>query len=260
MKNKKAMVAGKLITIMIVLVAFVLIVGTIVRFQAKAKGVEAEIACHNSLILKASVKIDLGATDLSTPALCKTLDYDFSARDKEQAMNYFGKKMERCWWIWLEGEYNEIFGSRGWFEGDAPKCFVCSTVAYEKGPEFSRTELLDEMSKLNAKTGGDVLSYIQDKGYTLFLEETYPSDNVYAMIFASNMDQDLFKDIVEAGLWGFVLPGGGGLTNPFAIHKIYYDVFLAEEKPNQENGIWLMSLDRFEQTQPCYYESDVSGN
>lgn len=234
---KKAMAAGQLVTIMIVLIAFVLIAGTITRFQSKLEGQEAELMCKNSLLLKAKTKIEAGSvTAISTPALCKTLDRKFSAKNKEEALDFVSKNMERCWWMWLEGQMNEIFGPRGIFGSDEKtKCFICYSLFYEDGPSFTQTDLLTNLNTLSSRYrgGGSILSYIQENGYVGVLDESYSSGNIFAVVFASNIEESIWKSSFVR-LLGF-------------------------DPPYNQNGIWFTSFNRFEKVQPCYYEPDIAG-
>ena len=238
-KKRKGLAMGQLVIIMLVLVAFFLIAGTIMRFQSKTEGKEAELICHDSLILKAHTKVNLGVKDVSTPALCKTIDREFSAKSKEDAMEYVAKSMERCWWIWLEGRYPEMFGAKGFFGigGDEKtKCFVCSTLHYEEGPSFNKLDLISELGKLNSKHygGGSILSYVQENGYVEVIDETYYSENIYGVVFASNIEESVWLDSFGRSL-GFY-------------------------PPYNQNGLWLVSMNKFEETQPCYYQPGISGN
>ncbi|HLD72097.1 MAG TPA: hypothetical protein VJA23_00780 [Candidatus Nanoarchaeia archaeon] len=234
--KKRGIAAGQLVIIMITLVAFVLIAGTISRFISKAEGKEAEIICHDSLALKANTKLDIGIKDISTPALCKTLDKKFSASTQEEAMDFMALAMERCWWIWLEGQYDELFGSSVIsVSKDKTKCFVCSTLIYEEGPAFSKLDFLNNLNQIKSKYrgGGSILSYIQENGYTHIIEESFNSQNVYAVVFASNIDENFWTT-------------SGSRSMGFEI-------------PYHQNGIWLLSMNRLEAAQPCYYQPDIAG-
>ncbi len=236
--KKRGIAAGQLVIIMITLIAFVLIAGTVSRFISKAEGKEAEIICHDSLALKANTKIEVaGVTDISTPALCKTLDKKFSAGDQEEAMDFIALAMERCWWIWQEGQYGEMFGPRGFFGDDEKtKCFVCSTLIYEDGPTFSKSNLIQNLGLVKSKYrgGGSILSYIQENGYAEVWEESFSPHNVYGIIFASNVGDDFWDNPSISRLSGF-------------------------EVPYNQNGIWLLSMNRLEAAQPCYYQPDIAG-
>ena len=236
--NKKGMTAGFIVSIMITLVAFVLITGTIMRFTSKKEGLEAELICHDSLALRAKTKIEFGPEEVSTPALCKTIDRKFSAKTPEEAMDFMGKAMERCWWIWLEGRVSEVFGPKGLMGyDDKTKCFVCNTLVYENGPTFTKTDFLNNLQKLGAKKkgGGTVFDYIQENGYIEIADdEVFTAGNIYGVVFASN---------IKEGLWR------GSFERLLDLHP-----------PYNQNGVWLLSMNRFANAQPCYYQPDTAGN
>jgi hypothetical protein len=235
--NKKGMTAGVIVSIMITLVAFVLITGTLMRFSSKKEGLEAEIVCHNSLALRAKTSIQLGPEKVSTPALCKTIDRKFSAQTPEEAMDFMGKAIDRCWWIWLDGRVSEFFGPRGLFGyDDKTKCFVCNTLVYEDGPSFSKEDFIINSQKLKSKNrgGGSILDYVQENGYLEIYEEGFTAGNIYGVVFASN---------IKESFW----------VNSFARQL---DIF----PPYNQNGIWLLSMKKFDNAQPCYYQPDTAGD
>ncbi len=234
--KKRGMTAGTLVAIMITLVAFVLIAGTITRFVAKAEDKQAEVVCRNSLALRANAKVEVGPASTSTSHLCKTLEKKFSAETQEEAREYVAKAMEQCWWIWLEGAPSEIFGPRGFFgDDDKTKCFVCYNLIYENGPTISKSDLLNDLSKVKSKYkgGGSVLSYIQERGYVEIKDQPYNSGNIYSVVFASNIEESIWKNDITR-VFGFQLP-------------------------YNQNGIWLIDLNTLEKDNPCYLEKDIAG-
>lgn len=124
-----------IVGVVIVIAAFVIIALAIRDFMTKADVKEAETLCHDSLALKAKTAIRLGPGEISSPVLCKTIDKEFSADTKEKALDYFAASLERCWWIWLEGEISELLGPPTIF-GDN-KCFICYVLLYKEGPAFT---------------------------------------------------------------------------------------------------------------------------
>ena len=79
----------------------------------------------------------------------------------------------------------------------------------------------------------DILSYIQERGYVEFYEDAFPSGEAYALVFASN---------IEEGFW----------TASFGRQLGFYP-------PYNQNGLWLLKLNRFDKAQPCYYQPDIAG-
>ena len=234
--EKKAMETGMLVIIIITLVSFVLIAYSIREFVTKAEPKEAEVLCHDSLAVKASTRKRIGPVEISTPSLCKTIDQTFSAETKEEASEFISRKMERCWWIWLEGRFSQLFGPRGLGDDDdKAQCFVCYNLIYEEGPTISNDDLLQGLIDANAKyrADGNVVNYIQETGYFNILENTLESRHVYSVIFASNIEEDFWE-------------------NTFARSLGFYPEY-------NKNGIWLTDLQDFEQNQPCYDNGDKAG-
>ncbi len=240
--DKKGIALTQLVLWTIILISFFLIAFSVERIISKSGSLESEIICRDSLILKAKTKVDLfDVKTISSPALCKTIDKKFSAVKKEEALDFFARSMERCWWIWLEGRLNEIFGIHGTIgnligNGDEKtKCFVCNTIVYQKGPTLTKGEILGRLGEMKSKyKNSDVLSYIQENGYIQLYETVFTSEEVYALVFASNIEESFWKGTSLSRLAGF-------------------------EIPYNQNGLWLLKLNRFDKEQPCYYEPDVAG-
>ncbi|MBU0727474.1 hypothetical protein KKA95_02210 [Patescibacteria group bacterium] len=236
MLNKKAIAMEKLIIWSILLVSFVLISFTVSRLVAKAEPMEAEIICRDSLLLKANTQIQIVNVEVaSTPALCKTVDKKFAAAEKDEALQFIANSIERCWWIWLEGKYDQILGPRG-IGGDdeAPKCFVCNTLVYQQGPTVTKTEIIDYLGRKNSRyVDASIIDYIQQRGYVDFYENTFSAEEVYAVVYASNIDE---------GFWSATFGRQLGFYPPY-----------------NQNGLWMLKLNRFDAAQPCLYQPDVAG-
>ena len=232
--EKKAMEMAMLVIIIITLVSFVLIAYSIREFVTKAEPKEAESLCHTSLAARASNRHNLVVTEVGTPILCKTIDETFSAETKEEAAELISRKMERCWWIWLEGKYSEILWSGVTGDFNKPQCFVCYNLIYEEGPEFTQDDLLQSLIDTNTKyrADGGVINYIQETGYVKNFEDKIEPNNVYSIVFANNI-----KDTVWTNL-------GGIVTDLPDLDK---------------NGVWLSQLNRLQNNQYCYNGGDFVG-
>ncbi|MBU0459519.1 MAG: hypothetical protein KJ597_03785 [Nanoarchaeota archaeon] len=138
MKNKKAMTGGQIVTIVVVLVAFVLIAGTVTRFISKAEPKEAEILCQNSISMRAISTTQIGNADIAlSPVLCKTIDRKLKG-DREEIKEQLAYMMARCWWMFGEGRYEEILGDTDLLRKTfgIPKgendCFLCYTALIDQ--------------------------------------------------------------------------------------------------------------------------------
>lgn len=236
MKSKKAMSASFIVGIMITLVAFVVIGGAVTKFLSGFEEKESEVLCRDSLALKAQTKLEVGgAGEISTPILCKTLDKDFSADTKKKAMDNFAANLERCWWMWLEGEKSEMFGPRGVVGSDEKtKCFVCYDLLYQEGPTFTKGELLNYLKESKArKVDATYLDYVQKNGYVDVFESSFSPSEAYAVVFASNIEED-FWQTSHARLLGFA-------------------------PTYNRNGLWLVKLSTLQKQMPCYLQTDIAG-
>ena len=235
-KKRGLLALQKLAIWLLTLFAFFFIALLIKNIISSSGPLQSEIICHDSLALKAKTTVSVGPqTIVSSPALCTTINKEISASKKDEAMDQFSRAMERCWWIWLEGRVNEVFGPQGVFgKDDKTKCFVCNTLVYQKGPTFTKTDLLLHLAELKSKyQKSDILSYIQDRGYVGVYEDAFTPGEVYALVFASNIDENIWKSSF-------------GRIEGFGI-------------PYNENGLWLLKLNRFDKQQPCYYQPDIAG-
>jgi len=232
--SKKGMSAAFLVAIIITLASFILIAPLVAKFVGDDDK-KAESLCYDSLLLAARTKMDFKVGEFSSPILCKTLDKKISADSKDEVMKYFAERMERTWQVWLEGEKSEVFGPRGLFGDDEQtKCFIFYTLLYKEGPTFTKGELLNYLQENKAKKGNQTfLDYIQRKGYINIFEDSFSAPGAYAVVFASNIEEDFWKET-------------------FARQLGFYPTY-------DRNGLWLIELERLQKKMPCYFEKDIGG-
>lgn len=175
------MEAGFLVSIVITIVAFMLIAGTVMRFMSNAGDKEAEILCHDSIALGVRSSFNLngdwvGAQIKAVPVLCKTIDNKIKG-NREELKQQLAEKMARCWWMFGEGRYEELlqgskikaFPKLLGFEELENSCFNCYNImidqdSIEGGPidgnELTRYLFEHQYSKSNTS----YLQYIQEQG------------------------------------------------------------------------------------------------
>lgn len=142
LKKKKAMTAGFLVTLIIVILSFMMISGTIFRFLSNTKDKDAEILCHDSVAFRASSALGVLGTDLKyAPLICKTLDQKIKPEggtleeQKEDVQKKLADKMARCWWMFGEGRYEgSIFNNIPFLQKS--KCFMCYVLIVDEGSKF----------------------------------------------------------------------------------------------------------------------------
>jgi hypothetical protein len=174
-KNKRGLAAGQLVVIILVLVAFVLIAGSVSRFIAKAQPKEAEILCQNSINMRAMSTVNIGSADVRlVPPMCKTIDVEVTG-NREEIKDQLAYLMARCWWMFGEGRYEELLDSETFSRAlGIPKggndCFLCYTAVIdqkniEEGdiPAQEMYNYLIEKDHRQIK-GTSYLDYIQSGG------------------------------------------------------------------------------------------------
>src|SRR3989338_5948729 len=223
MMNKKSMEAAQLVAIMIVLVSFVLIAGTVTRFLAKANDKEAEALCHDSIALRARTQVNIESRALdakikTVPVLCKTIDKKITG-NREEIKQQIADKIARCWWMFGEGKHEEILGNRVDLapallgtDNQPNKCFNCYTLlidqdTIEGGNTIDSQELLRYMSTHTIPNTKDVpyLDYIQSYGGAGMLGSIIPQGieprNGYTVsILPKNKDKESINWVKAAGI------------------------------------------------------------
>jgi len=150
--NKKAAAITALVSIILSLVGFVVVASVIGDFVSDLDEKEQEIACQNSIALRAQNAIDFkgGIVDAklkTVPVLCNTIDIEDVKGKKDEISKVLASKIARCWWMFGEGRYESIldpssadlapslFGMK-----DTPnECFTCYHVTID--PKVKEHEL-----------------------------------------------------------------------------------------------------------------------
>lgn len=171
-----------LVGLILVLVAFMIIGGSLMRFMAKAEPKEAEILCHDSILLRARTQTNIDATLVGAkikpvPVMCKTIDLKISGT-REELLSKVAYAMARCWWMFGEGRHEEILhGSDIKFlpavfgmEETKNQCFNCYTLMIDQdeidGGPIGGAEILDYLYKEKHPKfkNATYLDYIQSYG------------------------------------------------------------------------------------------------
>ena len=179
--NNKAMTAGFLVAMIITLVSFVLIAGTVSRVLGSGSDKAAEELCHDSIALRAKTMINiegkvLEGTIKPVPVLCKTIDKKIISKDREQVKEEIAQKMTRCWWMFGEGRIEDLLRGSNInsvlkvlsFENSQNQCFNCYTLTVghfddEKDEGISSQEMVSYLTT-HPTSGATYLDYIQSSG------------------------------------------------------------------------------------------------
>ena len=194
--NKKGDATVFIVGTILVLIAFFLIAGLLLRFTSKASDAEAELLCQTSIAQRARTALNIdwnaGKDGLSLfksqvktiPPLCRTIDKKVSG-SREQILRQIGDNTARCWSMFGEGRYEELLDDVKadvlpdilGFEDLAPytdpknanKCFNCYTVLIDQNDIEGGPITTDEINQyLSSHVYGRVnrtyLDYIQGYG------------------------------------------------------------------------------------------------
>lgn len=155
-RNKKSLVKGFIIGILLTTASFILILAILNVFRGEAEEKTTEAICRGSVVLreKSYTEIKEQVTPLkasfgsvATPLLCKTIDKyipEDKEASKEDIEREVAKIMTSCWREFGEGLIQDVFK-----EGDAlyKNCFTCYTLSLRETSKFKgeikSTELLD---------------------------------------------------------------------------------------------------------------------
>ncbi len=173
------MEAGFLVALIITIASFMLIAGVVMRFMSSAEDKEAEILCHDSILMRAQSVINVDAPGVDAeikiiPPMCKTIDKKIKG-NREELKRQIADKMARCWWMFGQGKYEEILHGSDVdiiydFGETKNKCFNCYMLMIDqdkiegdpviKGGEM--TEFLN--TEKYGPTNTTYLQYIQEQG------------------------------------------------------------------------------------------------
>ncbi len=220
--------------LIITIISFMLIAGTVARFLSDADEKEAEVLCQSSIGLRARTAIQVNAEDdddfdfvraqlKAVPPLCKTIDKKVSG-DREHIKKQIADKMARCWWMFGEGRYEEILKSSSLevlplvfgFEDTEKECFNCYTLLIDEeeiaGGPIAGEEMVRYLSTTKYPRAGKDLTYLQyiqsfgGSGRVVFPAPHIEPGQAYSITFAPKN-----KEIPDGtGLKGLIQGVGGG--------------------------------------------------
>ena len=208
-RNKKGIEFGFLITMIITIVAFVLIAGTIYRFMSKSDDTAAENLCRDSVLLSVRTAIRVGGegSDIqlkAAPILCKTIDKKvFGSGDKarEEIQKQIADKIARCWWMFGGGSYEKDIFKTVSGAGGSNHCFTCYTMLVDPSDEFKEG---DSISPEAFETYLSSTNYAPDKSYTKYIQQSgsgglimgvfgpagITPNHAYAIAYGTKVNQD----------------------------------------------------------------------
>lgn len=212
MLNKKGIAMEQLVVIIIVIVSFLLIAGTVNRFLSKAEDKEAENLCRTSINFRAQTGVRVGGTEFkTTPSLCKTIDKDISG-ERVELKQQIADKMARCWWMFSEGSYDQILDTNVLREvlgvsKSENDCFLCYTLSIRE-------------DKIDGKVipPEEIMRYLRDTQYPKIKGTTY---------------LDYIQSYEHGG------PGRVAVLDQVSPRGTYGVVFLAKNKKESKGISWI---------------------
>ncbi|MBI2103192.1 hypothetical protein HYT55_05090 [Candidatus Woesearchaeota archaeon] len=145
--NKKAIAAGFLVVLVITLVSFFLLAGTILNFNKQSEEKQKVTLCKDSVRLRASTALSLGGgvEEIKySPLLCQTIDKKVSGK-KEDVEKAIADSMATCWQMFGEGRFKKnIFDTISSFGGDA-RCFMCYTILVDPSLKFGEKDSIRDL-------------------------------------------------------------------------------------------------------------------
>ncbi len=149
-QNRKAVARSFLILILTAILSLTIIIYAVNQFFARADQVVDEQACRASILTR--VKSNLKVLDVVEfnpfPIVCKTQEKTLEG-DREQVMMQISDLSARCWWMFLNGEYGNIFNKKSLFSDNM--CFICYTF-----------NIKDNIEPI---TGEELFEYMDDNYY-----------------------------------------------------------------------------------------------
>ncbi|MBU1204694.1 MAG: hypothetical protein KKA61_00915 [Nanoarchaeota archaeon] len=128
-QSRKGIARDYLVFFILAIVGFIIIVFIINIFMGHAKDEVNEEVCRASILSRAKAVFKIkwhGATLESTPlfpVVCKTRENIELTGDRNAVMEQISYMSARCWWMFLNGEYENLFDEFDFLSNK--KCFTC---------------------------------------------------------------------------------------------------------------------------------------
>lgn len=229
-RNKKGIVWSTLIEILLVVVSTVLIINLIAAGSTKADEKASENLCKGFNALKFGVS-ETPVIRSAAPRACKTIDKgdlpgqhykSHTGGYKEGAKAEIRDMMSRCWWMWLEGNQQNVFESK-WYNLKNG-CFICYTFSLDKSVKpFSYTELAASLNTpYYAVDDTDRCAPLGEGGRCMPLCDT-SSDYFSKEVASDRCEQGLKCCIASDTRDACKNKGGRCLTEPGSEYTMLYD-------------------------------------
>ena len=214
-KNRKAVARAFLILMLIAILSLTIIIYAVNQFFTRADQEVDEQACRASILtrVKSTLRVAWVVELNPFPIVCKT-QHKVLEGDEEQVKMQISSLSARCWWMFLNGEYGNLFDKKSIFSDNM--CFICYTFSIKEDMSISGEKLMEYMddhyyiTKAGEKGEEEgvvtYLDYIQrwkGKGVITTSEDIEfvgEKEKVYSIYFVSpdlSLFGGLFNDLIK---------------------------------------------------------------
>ncbi len=142
--NKKGITRNVLFALITTLVAFFIIIFVIMSIWGKADDNLNEATCRASVLSRVKSTLNIGPIKVAFPLRCKTQEKNALVGNKDAIMEQISYMSAKCWWMFLNGEYQNLFDRADFLNNN--KCFTCYTFTVEPDIKITSEELMEYMA------------------------------------------------------------------------------------------------------------------
>ncbi len=130
-QNHKAVARAFLILMLTAIISFGIVLFAMNQFFTRADQVVDEQACRASILtrVKSTIKLVKVVEVNPFPIVCKT-QHKILEGNEEQVKEQISYLSARCWWMFLNGEYGNIFNRQDFASKNT--CFICYTFSIKE--------------------------------------------------------------------------------------------------------------------------------
>lgn len=154
--NKKAIIMGKVVTAIILIVALVVFIVYLAKIGLSAVSIAENTECKASIVAHTAM-LKITDENIAPDIYCPTQYYKIPTKDQEEIKEYIAESMKTCWGMWGRGELQL-------FKGDGYFCHMCSVMEF-KHKDIQVTGLNDYLISTPISKGGGNLGGITYADY-----------------------------------------------------------------------------------------------
>ena len=150
--HKKGITRDFLLFLIITVLGVIIIMLVLGVFMGRLDNEISEDVCRASVLARAKgvLEINIKGAEIATisllPITCKTKHDVKLSGDKDQIMEQISYMSARCWWMFLNGEYRNLFNQHHFLS--RKRCFKCYIFTIdERNIEISPDDLIKHMDE-----------------------------------------------------------------------------------------------------------------